>query len=69
MRKKLLAGLGAAIIFLTGSTVDAAADNRAWDLDAMINPTLRDDFSKMQPHDYTDVEGRRRALTIDPSTL
>ncbi len=68
MRKKLLAGLGAAIIFLTGGSADAA-DNRAWDLDAMINPALRDDFSKMQPHDYTNVEERRRALTIDPSAL
>ena len=69
MRKKLLGALGAAMIFLTGGNVDAAPDDRAWDLDAMINPALRDDFAKMQPHDYTDVESRREALKRDPSTL
>ena len=42
MRKKLLGALGAAMIFLTGGSADAA-DNRVWDLDAMINPALRDD--------------------------
>ena len=70
MRKKLLGALGAAMILFTSGSVDAAAnDDRAWDLDAMINPGLRDDLSTLQPHDYTEVEARRRKLTVDPSKL
>ena len=66
-KKFLAAMLGAFMI--TSMNVEASDDARAWNLDKMINPALRDDFSKMQPRDFTDVEGVRRALTIAPSDL
>lgn len=69
MRKKMLGALGAAIILLTGESVNAADNDTAWNLDEMINPALRDDFAKLTPKDFTDLENVRRNFVIDPLTL
>lgn len=68
MRFKRFTGAFGAIIFLTGLNVEAA-DERAWNMDEMINPELREDFSKMHPTDFTDLENHRRALAVDPKKL
>ena len=67
MKRKLAATLSASIIFLTGLNASAATTDRSWNLDEMINPELRDDFSTLEPKDYTDYKARRR--TIDQSSL
>ena len=59
MKSKLMAAFGASIIFLTGLSAEAATDDRSWNLDEMINPELRDDFSKRQPIDFTDYKAVR----------
>ena len=61
MKRKLIAAFGAAIFLLSSVNTEAASDNRAWDMDAMLNPELRDDFAKLVPKDYTDYEARRQA--------
>ncbi|MBR1579326.1 MAG: alpha/beta hydrolase [Selenomonadaceae bacterium] len=69
MKRKLAATLSASIIFLSGLNASAATTDRSWNLDEMINPELRDDFSKREPIDFTDFKERRRALAIAQSSL
>ena len=69
MKLQLMAALGAAMCLFSSANVDAATDDKSWQLDTMINPEMRDDFAALQPNDYTDFETRRQALTPDPSKL
>lgn len=69
MKRKLIAALGAAMFFISSANADAAPDDRAWELDTMINPEMRDDFATLQPTDFTDLDAHRKHLTPDPAAL